>query len=519
MPRYAITMIVALLVLGLLDCSLANPPRRYELESGQKAIYSIEVEFGDGKTAWHFAGTSNYTVLSLIDGAAQVRVQGILDQRNGKPVSNWRDRPFSGFSGISNPPRRRFEPRKEKSITFSVNDHGEGLRTIGSSHLPYLIGELHEIILIPLPDESTDHWRREADLEIVVSDDGNLGQYVRRSNAVILGDGERDSEQATRLTAIETIEFEPANDGGYHRRYWLRTKEKTVGRPRVELKTEGLVRFSDDGFLPAFVEYSGKLIARDGLNQSGRSVHVTAKRLTTKDLLRRAELATKEREEAERRMALARAKADERRKKAYEQLIADLDDLIVELNSGDGPRVREAARRLEDVTGETPNRPEVAKALHDALVKAEDHARSTIGKALVKWATPKQTQYLIDLLNEEDFWIRRATMEALGKRKDKKAIPALAARLGDDHDTISAINALEQYGPVAEEAVLKQLGDQHWSEKMKIVGLLGDIGTKKSLPVLKKLESSDESSIVRNHAEDAIDAIESRIKQGKPEQD
>jgi HEAT repeat protein len=122
---------------------------------------------------------------------------------------------------------------------------------------------------------------------------------------------------------------------------------------------------------------------------------------------------------------------------------------------------------------------------------------------------------LLKSLDDKSPIVRGAAMQTLARLGAKEAVQPIADMLADRQGRVGASKALQAMGPIAEEAVLKQLKNDEWIVRHEACKVLGAIGTAKGVKLLKKLEA-DPNLLVRRSAKQAIQKIEKRKTTGKP---
>jgi HEAT repeat protein len=141
----------------------------------------------------------------------------------------------------------------------------------------------------------------------------------------------------------------------------------------------------------------------------------------------------------------------------------------------------------------------------DLFLAAELAAES--GHAEAMW--DRLEPHLRQALKDEEWWVRRAAAEALGKIGDPQAIPALleARKDGDSGVRRAAAWALWNIGgPQAVPVQLKSLKDENGDVRQVAAFALGSIGDLETVPVqLKSLK--DENGDVRQVAAFALGSI------------
>ena len=99
-------------------------------------------------------------------------------------------------------------------------------------------------------------------------------------------------------------------------------------------------------------------------------------------------------------------------------------------------------------------------------------------------------------------------IKALGGIPDERAAQALAERVKDSQDRLTAANALRQMGQAAEETVIKLLDHDDYQVRYQACTVLGDIGGPKSIAALKRQLERDAHQWSRAAAEVALRKLE-----------
>ena len=130
----------------------------------------------------------------------------------------------------------------------------------------------------------------------------------------------------------------------------------------------------------------------------------------------------------------------------------------------------------------------------------------TLGKWGYDAAVPRITEF-VDDTNERR---RILAVNALGDIGDPVSIPVLIDATGDPMFTVrkAAARALVRYGKIAERPVLAVLRDADRTSQRELIGVLGELGGRRSLRALRKLNPDDPMS--RGDIGRAIQAIEKR---------
>ncbi len=161
---------------------------------------------------------------------------------------------------------------------------------------------------------------------------------------------------------------------------------------------------------------------------------------------------------------------------------------VTKLGQADVGSRRDGARVLAEMAApDKAKQADVAAALMRAVNDNDPGVREQAAKALVVWATPEQVPDLLRLVDNMQAQVRQNVMMALGKLHEERAAAPIAARLLVGEDRRAAGDALRALGSKAETEVAKYLAANDKGVVLDVIKILGDIGTKTSVPTLKKV--------------------------------
>jgi hypothetical protein len=236
------------------------------------------------------------------------------------------------------------------------------------------------------------------------------------------------------------------------------------------------------------------------------------------------ENARKAQKEAEERMARASAEAEKRQaERMKEEEGGDPSnpayyDRLAEMATSDDVFKREKAVRVLLRTSPSKVTAEQKKKIARAFKQLADDDHSSLReetiKGLVIWGGKYSGPILLKMLQDSRAFEVEHVIKALGDIKYAKAAPALAAKLGDFFHGKQAAKALREMGEEAEDALLVVAPTQDADVCLAAVELLGDCGTVKSLPVLRRGAAS-RNWRVRDASKEAIRKILARKNAAK----
>ncbi|MBW3595773.1 MAG: HEAT repeat domain-containing protein, partial [Planctomycetes bacterium] len=451
----------------------AVPELRYRWKRGQSFAYSIDIEADDPEGIETRGGNVSYNVRAAEDGRAVLSVNGALHGvRRPHPGAMFRPGPpsFDFFPSLDERMRDGF--LQERRLT--VDERGRVLSVRGGSQLPFALGNLAQLALLPLAAPGERSWRRSAPSQIELTH-RTADRFPRspffRPEPEMLEATESSQFRLVSWTDEEAVIEQHMN---------LASVDVIEGDPRMEIAGEGEAIFNLDEGLVQSLRWRLKIVVRDQHLSRTTTVTVDCKRL-------------------------------EPAPPAPPSVEPTLAETIAELDSQARETVLAAARRLQQVE---PNeqRPEVAARLAKLLSHPDAVAREAAARGFAHWAADEDVAELIDLLDDESTAVRLAAIDALGRLRAAAAIEPLVERLPLRSDRVAATKALAAIGPPCEEAVIELLDDEDESLRLTAVNLLRDVGGPASLAPLKALQERDSQPAVGAWTEVAIESIESRLR-------
>lgn len=455
----------------------------YRWQQGKKYSYSMRIE-ADGKDQVEtFGGTISYKVRSATGAGADLEFTGRLapSRRIKSPARGFAAGPprFSSYS----PYGAIAGADTSGEHYFHVDNQGYVKNTYGDLQLPFMLGSLSQLLLVPLSgaDEKWETTDKKT-LRIFIDE----GPFPRR-----LGPFAGPLEDK-RLEAREQSTFAREKvDGDFvtiRKEYALKSTEMHNDEPKVDLSGSATIVFDRALGVPHSLEFIGTLVRVDKNFYEKTPLRISSRLLNDADV----ERMQKEQRQTEERKPLE----DD-----------TLDALINDLKSGDDRRVRDAQAKLEKADP-SRRRFEVARLLEQQLDNKDNFSRQRAMNALVVWSDTENVPRLLAALDDTFFTVRWGALEALTRLKDPRAAQAIADRYSKDR--IKAAAALRGLGSIAEEATASLLADKEWSIRNDACSILNDIGTEKSMAVLDETARGDENGLVRKSAESALSAIRIR---------
>jgi HEAT repeat protein len=183
---------------------------------------------------------------------------------------------------------------------------------------------------------------------------------------------------------------------------------------------------------------------------------------------------------------------------------------------GDAERRRAALDWLAERTADEEHRAAVGRAVEPLLKEQDDQTSEAALKAMKKgWATKENVEGLLALVVNPPFtphgnFMCDTAMEVLGKIKDERAVPAVAAQLPNIFHRDAARKALEAMGSVAEKETSKYLLHQDAGVRALTWKIFAVIGSKENLPALQKIAKAEPDRSVALEAANALLAIKAK---------
>lgn len=165
----------------------------------------------------------------------------------------------------------------------------------------------------------------------------------------------------------------------------------------------------------------------------------------------------------------------------------------------------------DDVT-DRETRGRIAKGLrHHALENFFLKNDPDVIRGLVKWGGKYSVPILVEMANRQDNRPPEELFQALTLFPVPAGAEALAPYLGNIFPETRARSAaaLREMGPIAEDALMRVAPSNDAKTSTAAIELLGEVGTEKSLPLLKRAGAS-RNSFVREIAETAAAKIKER---------
>ncbi len=447
------------------------PRLRYRWTPGQSLGYSVQVEAHDDRGIETRHGHVHYAVREVDDGRAMLAVHG---------STHGVRRPHPGAAPSFGPPQMEFFAPFDhggargfwEERTLTVNTQG-GIESVrGGTPLPFGLGDLARLPLLPIPLDSARTWTKSSPVTI---------EWIERN--------ERFPRSPFMQPAPERMEAHESNhfrittwndaEATIKRRVELTTIQRIEEKPRLAISGEGEAIFDRQAGNFRSLQWRLTLTSQEAYVARVTKISVTCQRQES-----------------------TTGAGDQPGE-------VDLDRLIADLDSSEKDRVFAAMRALQHA--EPGDDQQVVASRLARFLDATDNALRDAGaQAFAHWAGTDDCATLLQVIDDPSVPVRWAALDALGRLCEPTTAVRMAARLEVGMDRVVASRALTQLGPAAEEAVLPFILHDDSAVRLAAINILREVGGPLSLTPLQAAVDNDPESHVRRWAKLAAEAVEKR---------
>jgi len=457
----------------------------YDWKKGQTYTYQVRIIGERGNDTENRSGDVIYKVKSTRLGEVELGMTSNLNYTNTSI-------PHRVIILSGRHVRFGSDVDKPKEEIIRIDPNGKLLESRGQAPLPYLLGDLAELVVEPLSSNSESTWTVSSDPKIAVV----APQYpYYRTSRVAYREGVPAEEKTTYTVLGET-----GNLIVVSKHYEMTTASTLNGKPRIEATGNGVLKFDAQKGAFASLDFDIKVAVRDMNKTEDTPIHISYRLLSDQEIAELEQEKKKEKEEAE------TAQKEKTRPLSDEEAAIALADLTSE----DNGKISAAVKKLIDKKPQKPN-PAITKAIETIMLNSDNAGnRADAAKALKNWSTTESIPALIKTVNDPWVGASAGAIDTLCIYKPHDAIKPVAARLAHGNTRGAAVKFLRAVGEDAEDAVLAILEESKdaWV-RAEICGMLESFGTKKSIPALEKA-LTDESWMVNGNARKALAAIKAR---------
>jgi beta-lactamase regulating signal transducer with metallopeptidase domain len=250
---------------------------RYNWKPDRAYMYDVRIEALEDGGKEVLAGNPTYEVRSTSLGETTLVFNGRLfprweaDSGFPRPPDFSMMSPFSPFTGVA-------AAGFGGEHVLTIDDRGAILNVQGASQLPFMLGNLSQLAIEPLPAASEGTWETTNNVTISITHDRFFSPF-------------RNSE--TQLDATEKTVYTLGRREGdrvaIEKRYELRTAETAAGKPLYSIDGEGRVVFDAREGVPVEMRMKLSVASREGNQTTELPVTVTYKLLDEAETARRIE--------------------------------------------------------------------------------------------------------------------------------------------------------------------------------------------------------------------------------------
>ncbi|MCH9724650.1 MAG: hypothetical protein K0U86_07065 [Planctomycetes bacterium] len=474
---------------------------KYAWEKGQRFAYQVKIDVSMENYSELLSGVEQYEVIKSNADGFSLRCSGKLNSVTKSKTKRLLIPPMrmhrlgSPFAGLSHNIRGASEAH-----VLSLNRYGEIDTVKGSSLLPYLIGHLSQINLIPLSAEGKSEWTESEKTSISIISSGRIPRPFRGANV--------EKTMGAKQVTDYKITGQTADEATISVKHSYRTVSTVDGSPEVELSGTGIIQFDKKQGGVKSLNLNYKMFQRSDTSVHKIPITINSKQFTEEELAKyRADqeiLHQKHLAEMKKREAAGKFEIPE-------NIDAELKAILTDLATKNVLKRKAALQKLSQAKPKQEN-PEVSQILIGVLNSKDITVVADASKALVVWSTKGDLPALIELLPEVNILGSENVMDAILKHHSPEGIKAIAELLKVPIKSHNASKKLIEYGSDAEDAVLDQLDPSNFLTLVSVFRVLKEIGTEKSLKKIEEVSSSTDNKNFQFQAASTVKSIEARVK-------
>ncbi len=458
-----------------------QPRLRYQFQTGQTYVYSVQVESTEEDYVETVTGNVIYTAKAVDGGVATLTYRSHLTpMKRPKPGRTMPLSMPSGFGHFWSGPAFAFGA----SPQLRVDETGQMLEHSGrATALPQALGDIERLVFEPLPVQGKTSWETRSDCTIETTEVTPLSPMSHFGRS-----------QKKSYAALERISYKLGPVSGasaqVRKKYELKTQDIVGGQPRMQLTGEGTITFDTALGLPRAMEFKGTFVE-------------STENTTTRTPLT---LAYKLVEGTDKDKALAPPAVVKQQPKELSE--ADLKETILDAGSANRVNRQIALGKLAAAKPAARNE-EVTRIAVPLLGDADQFTRQAAARVLGTWGTKDAVQPLIAKLDDPQFSVRWAVIDALGNLKAAEAAAPLARRLATQQDAAPTVRALQALGATAEGPMIEVLKDGTIDARREACKVLKEVGTRKAVPALETA-ARNEDGLLAMFAKEALKSASAR---------
>jgi hypothetical protein len=405
-----------------------------------------------------------------------------------------------------------------------VNETGQILHAEGTNQtLPLCLGPLSHLVIEPISPGGETTWGTTRLTTITQVKRTDADPYSRIGG--VPGSRYRPrrfpprprmpfapgapTETIKHHLAVEVCEYELAESTAglqvIKKTYEFQTIDD-VENPYFKLSGSGSIRFDRSRSMPDQIHYQLHAQVRGDDGSVGRvPIDIFCQRMTDDEMAQQAAIPAQPAPQPPRSLPAPQTPRPATTIPAARPA-ASLDDHLATIQNPNANFSQKylALDAVKNTTPDDQNRKKVLDAVEPLLKDSNTSIQNTAILVFGEWGTEDRATVLFEMAGGFSQSHRWAAMRALGKIGGKKSAEAVAKRLTDSTDRITAAAALKEMGRVAEEPVLKLIDHADEQVRLHVYRVLGKVGGPKSRAVLDDKAKSDPSSYNRSAAGSAL---------------
>ncbi len=309
---------------------------RYGWKKGQSYVYHVRVSGERGNDIENRNGNATYKVKSTQFGEIQLAMTSDLKYEHAEARARLVLLPGRRIGFVS-------DVDKPKETVIRIDSHGKVLESKGNAPLPYLLGDLSELVVEPLPKGNESSWTITGDPGVAVV---TVDYPYWRSSRVRFREGIPAVEKT-----VYTVEDESDGLLVIGKRYEMTSAATVGGKPRIEATGEGKLKFDPQRGVFAALDFDMRVTVRDTNRTEETPLHISYRLLSDEEIAEAAQEEQKAKEEVE----------NAQREKVRPLNDREIRAALADLASGDAQRVGKSLKLLGEKKPQEPA-PKVARA-------------------------------------------------------------------------------------------------------------------------------------------------------------
>ncbi|MCY2963724.1 MAG: M56 family metallopeptidase [Planctomycetota bacterium] len=255
---------------------------RYRWRIGDSLTYSVSIEVDVANNPQTLSGAPVWRVVDSDALGTRLACDGELTARQRPRRIEPGRLPFSFSPSYEQYGRAPFED----SPTLEVDGRGVVHRTTGDSNLPWLLGSLSELVIVPLPADSVSRWTVNSEPKVALSidsPDNGFGLPSRRSALGPLRSRPTMQMIDGRMNAVYSLGKRSKDSVEIERVTTLVSREPGGGTPQMKLEGQTIFTFDLARGVVGAVSGRWKFTKLEGGSETVVPIRLTAKLVTNTD--------------------------------------------------------------------------------------------------------------------------------------------------------------------------------------------------------------------------------------------